>query len=111
MYDHVPNESLTADEMPGPEAEVEDLVDFSHSFHGYEVFGSPERTFDEARRIRREHGDRLDRLSVTELRTSLFLLERSCYHAGAVDGPSERRMRELVEAIRRRVLRGEHLDA
>lgn len=73
----IPNEQLCLDEIPTAEATVSDLIEFAHSFNGYEAFGSYERCAEIA--------NLQDHRSLDHLRACLFYEARRWRHFG--EGP------------------------
>lgn len=112
MIEHIPNERLTPRGVPGPDAHKQELADFAESFHGYEVHGSFERVADIAMPLLLDERVDVYAASLTDLRTTLFFVERGAHHQGEITRHDEERMRELVRVIRSKVIRrGKHWQA
>lgn len=90
--------ALTIHDIPSPEASVEEIAEFAHSFDGYKAEKSPEAC---AALANRRFDDTLD-----DLRSCLFFEHRRWRHFGEEpDAEAAAYFRWLVEAIRQRVSR------
>lgn len=92
----IPNEALSAADVPGEGATLAELRAFAHTFDGYARWGSFQRCAEIANA--RDHG------SLDTLRTCLFFEVRRWHHFGG--DPDERAQaywRELTAEIARRV--------
>lgn len=98
----IPTESLTAEDLPAPDAEEDELHRFALSFIGYDELGSRRRCARIANHARERwllSGELPT--SLEELRGSLFFEQRRWHHYG--DGFDEETMayvRAVIEAIR-----------
>ncbi|WP_240421811.1 hypothetical protein [Paenibacillus periandrae] len=102
----ISNDNITLADIPKPNASWERINRFALSFNGYQEFGS----FDAVVKIDdivndkyKETGD-FSLCSITELRTSLFLIQRGCTHRGdQPEGEHLSFVQELIEEIRTKV--------
>ena len=105
----IPNNELTIDQLPPPEADWDVIGRFALTFNGYEYWGGFGPCGDVATNCREAFltGDGLPE-SLSVLRTSLFFEQRRWRHYGYE--PDEAGMiyiHALVEAIRSKVQAGE----
>ncbi len=103
MRPHVPDEALTRDAVPGPDAPWAAVHTFGHSFHAYKVAGSLQRVADLTLATHdawAEEGTLPDDL--TRLRLALFHTVRATGD-GPPDPDTETWARALVAAIRQQV--------
>lgn len=95
MNDQRASASLRVRDVPGPDAEWEEIARFGRTFNGYRHWGSFERCAEIANAPRRSAE------SLDELRTRLFFELRRWHHYGSVpDAEAMNYMRELVDGIR-----------
>lgn len=100
MRPHVPDDRLTADAVPPPDAPWRDVVEFGHTFHAYKVAGS----LDRVARLTVETHDAWTATGalpddVTRLRLCLFHSVRAVGLDGDPDPDTEAWCRALVGAI------------
>ena len=74
----IPNDKLTLDMLPGPEATEEDFFVFALTFNGYEAFEDCDEIANKAARAFAEHGTLPE--SLDELRGGLFYEQRRKRH-------------------------------
>lgn len=92
----IPTASLPVAKVPSPDAPLEALIEFAHTFSGYEYWGSFERCAEIA--------NAPDHTSIDKLRTCLFFEARRWRHGG--DDPDDDALaywRRLIAEIRRRL--------
>ncbi len=85
----IPNSELTSKFIPADDADIQDIIEFAHTFDGYKAHGS----FEGCAEIANIH--RLDTL--TNARTCLFFEARRWRHTG--EGPDKRDMVYIVEIL------------
>ena len=109
MFDQIPNEDLTEQVLPSPDADWWQIWEFALAFDGYGHWGSFDECADLGNRWAAAYArNKALPESLTELRTCLFFEQRRWHHFG--DDPhetAERYIRDLLAEIRRRVLAGE----
>ncbi|MBK6850690.1 MAG: hypothetical protein IPG93_03505 [Burkholderiales bacterium] len=94
---HISNEDLVLQNIPGPEAGWIEILDFALTFDGYEYWGSFERCAEVA--AAKAHGN------LTGLRTCLFF-EQRLWRNGTELPPNMstlKRWRSLINKIRKQV--------
>lgn len=104
MRPHVPDDALTAGDVPAPGAAWDEVDAFGHGYHAYRVAGSLQRVATltlEAHDVWRADGTLPDGLP--RLRLALFHTVRAT-HGQQPDPDTERWARALVDAIRARVV-------
>ncbi|MBI4758552.1 MAG: hypothetical protein HY783_06080, partial [Chloroflexi bacterium] len=95
--EYIPNEALTPELIPVPDASWDVIQDFALSFPGYTIHGSFDKCAEIANAQRRE--------TLSDLRTFLFFEQRRWRHFGQVpDKEALSYIRSLVEEIRARVV-------
>jgi hypothetical protein len=95
--DYVPDEALTLDLIPTPDASWHEIQEFALAFSGYSFHGSSEKCAEIANARRHE--------TLSDLRTCLFFEQRRWHHFGR--DPHDEAMvyiRSLVDGIRARVV-------
>ena len=98
MY-QIPNSHLSLSDVPGLDADLDEIIVFAHTFDAYEYHGS----FEAAAEIANRHASD----TLTDLRTCLFFEIRRWRHFGQDPDPeADRYIRGLVAEIRRRVSDG-----
>lgn len=103
MPAHLPDEQLTADDVPSPDAPWAEVSRFGHGYHAYRVAGSLQRVAA----LTLESHDRwvADGTlpdGLPRLRLALFHTVRAV-HGAAPDADTERWARALLDGIRDRV--------
>lgn len=101
----IPNANLTEKDIPSPNANLDVISSFAHSFNGYAYWGS----FEKCAKIANDSGrawkeTEIVPTSLTNLRTCLFFEQRRWRHFGY--DPDEKTVRyfhALIEAIRNKV--------
>lgn len=93
---------------PGPDAPLDNLLEFAGSYHGYRrLGGDPSALRDIVEPVLREleTSETIpDWAGLDLLRGTLFLIARQCHHWGEVPPRQERHMRLLVAAIGRHAI-------
>lgn len=89
----IKNEQLTLENVPLPDANWSDILDFALTFEGYEFWGSFERCAEVA--AARAHG------TLTCLRTCLFFEQRFWCHNNFALPPSKKKVLYLQSVIRK----------
>jgi hypothetical protein len=101
----IPNDQLTEEDIPPPEASWMAIVDFASTWDAYIYWGSPKKCAEIANTwAKRYYEEGKLPETLEELRTCLFFEWRQWRHLG--DPPPKEAMRyvwDLVEAIRRKV--------
>ena len=103
-FPHLPDESLSAADVPGPDAPWGEVAAFGHRYHAYKVAGSLQRVADltlEAHAAWAEDGTLPDALP--RLRLALFHTVRAVGLDRTPDPDTEQWARALVGAVRERV--------
>lgn len=98
---HIPNQELTPEMLPKPEADWSAIGNFALTFNGYEYWGSFEACGDKAnaaKEVYKQTGELPQ--SLTLLRTCLFFEQRRWRHYGyEPDEPAMAYIRSLVSEI------------
>src|ERR1700739_3599476 len=107
MQTTIPNAQLKADEIPTPEADWKEIVQFARTFNGYAEAGSLANAGDLANEYRASAATDRKPLTLRELRICLFFEYRRWKHTGGKpEGADLQYIRFLVERIRDRVQTG-----
>ncbi|HUS42897.1 MAG TPA: hypothetical protein VMY16_09540 [Ilumatobacteraceae bacterium] len=87
-------------QVPAPEASIDAIVEFSHTFDAYGVHGSLERIAIVASRVWDAHAaGTLADCDLDDLRTALFMTQRGWHSVVAASEPDVGVEWELIEAI------------
>lgn len=108
--DHLPDDALTAADVPAADAPWQDVVEFGHRYHAYRVAGSLQRVAAvtvEAHDRWEQDGSLPDGLPT--LRLALFHTVRAT-HGGPPGAATEDWARALVAAIGSHVGGVDHVD-
>lgn len=98
--DHLPDDALQPDDVPGPDADWDAVVEFGHRYHAYRIAGSLQRVAS----LTLEAHDRWEREGslpedLTRLRLALFHTVRAT-HGSQPDEDTADWARALVAGVR-----------
>lgn len=103
---HLPDDQLTAADVPTDDAAVEDLLGFGHRYHAYKVAGSLQRVASTAVLLHDRFVDEHDadpgtvlKAPVAQLRIALFHTARAVDHGATIDDDCVTWMRVLVRSV------------
>jgi ADP-ribosyl-[dinitrogen reductase] hydrolase len=101
---------LRPEHLPGEDADLGAIVEFGHTFNGYDFWGA-ERCLEIGRRLL-DAADSLESATLTELRTALFFFARAVRHADTSEYSDGSRAiaREFIGRIRKKLSDEERPD-
>ena len=100
--DIIPNDKLTLDMLPGPEATEGDFVEFGHTFNGYEAVENCGEVANRAAHAFAAHAALPE--SLDELRACLFYEQRRNRHCGSEASEKDLRYYHALVAAMREII-------